>query len=68
MKFNKFLNKDGEKTSYIQATIVWVLPHDKQEAIKLIQKELSSTILKGGTLVYSVKALKPKEISKIKMK
>ena len=67
MKFNKFLNKEGEKTSYIQATIVWALPHEKDEAIKFIRKELSSTILKGGTIKYSIKALKPKEVNKIKM-
>ena len=66
MKFNKYLDEEKEKTSYIQATIVWALPHDKAEAIKFIQKELSSTIKKGGTIKYSVKALKPKEVSKIK--
>ena len=67
MDLSKYLG-EGEKTSYIQATIVWALPHDKEEAINFIQKELSSTILKGGTISYSVKALKPKEVSKIKTK
>jgi len=68
MKFNKYLDEGKENTSYIQATIVWASPHDEQEAIKFIKNELSSTIKKGGTISYSVKALKPKEVSKIKSK